>query len=169
MKAERTSQSVDPARLADDEVAALRAIVEGTARSTGAEFFQTLVQHLSRAIDVRYAFVAEFADVNTRVRTLAYWSRDRIVSNVEFDLDGTPCEDVVKGNLCHHPAGVKDLFTRDRPLVDMGIESYLGVPLLDQAGNHLGHLAGAPARRAPPRDRHFAASRRASDPRCPPR
>jgi PAS domain S-box-containing protein len=155
MKAERTSQSVDPARLADDEAVALRAIVEGTAGSTGAEFFQTLVQHLSRAIDVRYAFVAEFADVNTRVRTLAYWSRDRIVSNVEFDLDGTPCEDVVKGNLCHHPAGVKDLFRRDRPLVDMGIESYLGVPLLDQAGNHLGHLAVFDERPMPPEPRRL--------------
>jgi PAS domain S-box-containing protein len=124
-----------------DELAALRAIVEGTAGSTGEEFFRSLVQHLSRAIDVRYAFIAEFAGVNTRVRTLAYWARDRIVANVEYDLDGTPCQEVVKGNLCHHPTGVKDLFTRDRPLVELGIESYLGVPLLDPAGNHLGHLA----------------------------
>src|SRR6516225_2395533 len=155
MKAERTSPSVDPARLADDEVAALRAVVEGTAGSTGGEFFQSLVQHLSRALDARYAFVAEFAGVNTRVRTLAYWSRDRIVPNVEFDLDGTPCEEVVKGNLCHHPAGVKDLFTRDRPLVDMGIESYLGVPLLDQAGNHLGHLAVFDERPMPPEPRRL--------------
>jgi PAS domain S-box-containing protein len=155
MTTERTSQSVDPARLADDEVAALRAIVEGTARSTGAEFFQALVQHLARAIDVRYAFVAEFAGVNTRVRTLAYWSRDHIAPNVEFDLDGTPCEEVVRGNLCHHPAGVKDRFTADRPLVDLGIESYLGVPLLDPAGNHLGHLAVFDERPMPPQPRRL--------------
>ena len=48
---------------------------------------------------------------------------------------------MVKGHLCHHPAGVKDQFPHDRPLVEMGIESYLGVPLLGPAGNHLGHLA----------------------------
>src|SRR5262249_22508212 len=124
-----------------DELAAFRAIVEGTAGSTGEEFFQALVRHLSRAVDARYAFIAEFADVNTRVRTLAYWFRDRIGPNVEFDLKGTPCEDVVKGNLCHHPTGVKDTFVEDRPLAEMGIESYLGVPLRDPAGNHLGHLA----------------------------
>src|SRR5262249_42877123 len=41
------------------ELAALRAIVEGTAHSTGEEFFQTLVQHLSQAVDARYAFIAE--------------------------------------------------------------------------------------------------------------
>jgi PAS domain S-box-containing protein len=124
-----------------EELAALRAIVEGTAGATGEEFFQSLVQHLSQAIDVRYAFIAEFAGANTRVRTLAYWFRDHSVPNVEFELDGTPCQEVVKGKLCHHPRGVKEQFPRDRPLADMGIESYLGVPLLDPAGNHLGHLA----------------------------
>jgi hypothetical protein len=44
-----------------EELAALRAIVEGTAHSTGEEFFQTLVRHLARAVDAHYAFVAEFA------------------------------------------------------------------------------------------------------------
>ena len=59
-------QVPDPARAAildRDELAALRAIVEGTARSTGAAFFQSLVQHLASAIGVNYAFVAEFARV----------------------------------------------------------------------------------------------------------
>jgi hypothetical protein len=136
-----TATRGEPDGLEHDELAALKAIVEGTAGHTGEEFFQSLVRHLSRAIDVRYAFVAEFADVNTRVRTLAYWFRDRIHPNVEFDLVDTPCADVVKGRLCHHPTGVKEQFPRDRPVVEMGIESYLGVPLLDAAGNHLGHLA----------------------------
>src|ERR1700736_461618 len=87
---------------------ALHALVEGTARGTGQEFFQSLVRHLAHAIDVHYAFVAEFTDVNTRVRTLAHWSYDRIGENFEFDLPGTPCENVVRGLLCHHPVGVKD-------------------------------------------------------------
>jgi PAS domain S-box-containing protein len=150
-----TSTIEDPGRLDHGELAALKAIVEGTARGTGEEFFQSLVRHLSRAIDVRYAFVAEFADDNTRVRTLAYWFRDRLHPNIEFDLAGTPCEDVVKGSLCHHPSGVKEQFRRDRPLVEMGIESYLGVPLLDAAGNHLGHLAVFDERPMPPEPRRL--------------
>jgi hypothetical protein len=104
-----TSTNGAPGRPEHDELAALRAIVEGTGRNTGEEFFQSLVRHLSRAIDVRYAFVAEFADVNTLVRTLAYWFRDRIHPNIEFDLADTPCADVVKGSLCHHPTGVQAL------------------------------------------------------------
>jgi formate hydrogenlyase transcriptional activator len=124
-----------------DEMAVLRAIVEGTAGSTGEVFFQSLVRHLATAIGVEYAFVAEFADKRTRVRTLAYWGKGEIRDNVEFDLAGTPCEDVLLGGLCHYPSGVKERFPRDLPLVAMGIESYLGVPLHDARGEVLGHLA----------------------------
>lgn len=77
----------------------------------------------------------------TRVRTLAYWGEGRILPNIEYDLAGTPCEDVVRGGLCHHPLGVHGKFPRDRGLGEMGIESYLGVPLLHEGGNVLGHLA----------------------------
>ncbi len=150
-----TASTEDPDRLDCDELTALKAIVEGTACNTGEEFFQSLVRHLSRAIDVHYAFVAEFAAVKTRVRTLAYWFRDRIHPNIEYDLAETPCEDVVEGSLCHYPTGVKEKFTRDRPLVEMGIESYLGVPLLDAAGNHLGHLAVFDERPMPPEPRRL--------------
>jgi hypothetical protein len=74
----------------------LRALVEGTAGNTGQEFFQSLVRHLAAAVGTRYAFVAEFAG-GTSVRTLAFWFRDRITDNIEWDVIGTPCEDVVRG------------------------------------------------------------------------
>jgi PAS domain S-box-containing protein len=123
-----------------DELAALHAIVEGTARHTGQEFFQSLVRHLATSVGTRYAFVAEFI-VGTRARTLAFWHRDRIADNYEWDVAGTPCEDVVHGNLCHYPMAVSQRFPEDKRSVGWGIESYLGVPLLDAQGRHLGHLA----------------------------
>ncbi|HET6324436.1 MAG TPA: sigma 54-interacting transcriptional regulator [Planctomycetaceae bacterium] len=121
------------------DAAVLQAIAEGTAQSTGNEFFRQLVQHLARALGVEYAMVAEFAGEN-RVRTLAYWKQGLIADNVEYDLPGTPCEDVVRGDLCHHPSGVARKFPLDVPLTEMAIESYLGVPLVARDGSHLGHL-----------------------------
>src|ERR1700722_7231151 len=120
-------------RIAHDEVEILRFLVEGTARSIGEGFFQSLLRHLAVAVAVTHAFVAEFTEVKTRPRTLAYWADGRVQENIEFDLAGTPCEDVVRGSLCHHPAAVWRLFPRDEPLKNMGIESYLGVPLRDEA------------------------------------
>jgi PAS domain S-box-containing protein len=124
-----------------EEAAAFRAIVEGTAESTGEAFFKSLVEHLAAALGLQYAFVAEFANVHDRVRTLAYWTKDRIAENIEFELAGTPCEDVVGGALCHYPFGVHERFPRDQALVDLKIQSYLGVPLKDSSGQVLGHLA----------------------------
>src|SRR5262249_24453339 len=49
-----------------EEVAVLRALFEGTAHGTGEAFFHSLVSHLARAMQVSHAFVAEFADVNSR-------------------------------------------------------------------------------------------------------
>src|SRR5258708_24632713 len=92
--------SPSPESVTGDDISVLRAIVEATASSTGEEFFQSLVRHLSQAIEARYVFVAEFADVNTRVRTLAYWFRDRLVPDVELLLHGPPSPEIVNGTRC---------------------------------------------------------------------
>src|ERR1700737_4195777 len=68
-----------------DDLRALHAVVEGTARGTGQEFFQSLVRHLAEAIDVHYAVVAEFPKGPPHVRTLAFWDRDRVADNFEYD------------------------------------------------------------------------------------
>ncbi len=75
------------------------------------------------------------------MRTLAYWTKDCIAGNIEFNLAGTPCEEVIAGALCHHPEGVQERFPQDQGLIDLGIQSYLGVPLVDSHGRVLGHLA----------------------------
>ncbi len=123
----------------ENELALLRAIVEGTAHSTGKEFLESLVKHLATALGRRYSFVAEFCGPG-RVRTLAFWMDGKLAPNVEYDLAGTPCEDVAQGNQCHYPTGVSKKFPLDTALVEMGIESYLGVPLVAASGEHLGHL-----------------------------
>src|SRR5262245_61027884 len=138
----RTGAGEAPAVAAvSDDLRALHAVVEGTARGTGKEFFQSLVRHLAEAIDVHYAVVAEFPNAPPHVRTLAFWERDRIADNFEYDFTGTPCADIVHGGLVHHPTGVSKLFPQAIPLVERGIDSYMAVPFLDGEGNILGHLA----------------------------
>jgi formate hydrogenlyase transcriptional activator len=124
-----------------DDLRALHAVVEGTARGTGQEFFRSLVRHLAEAIDVHYAVVAEFPKGPPHVRTLAFWERDGLADNFEYDFTGTPCAEIVRGGLVHYPIGVSKLFPRATPLVERGIDSYMAVPFLDDEGNILGHLA----------------------------
>jgi formate hydrogenlyase transcriptional activator len=123
-----------------EEDSLLRSIVEGTATEIGDEFFRSLVRHLSTALNVQCSFVAEFTEENTRVRSLAIWNKGDFMDNLEWDLAGTPCEIVLTGKLCHYPNDIPRLFPRDKGLIDMGVVSYLGVPLTNIFGQILGHL-----------------------------
>ena len=138
-----SNESGDVAPNCAEELAALRAIVDAAAHSSGEEYFQAFVRNLARAVDAHYAFVAEFSssESDARARTIAFWDKDHIGENFEWALVGTPCEDVVRGNLCHHPSGVRGTFPADGTAARWEIESYLGVPLPDPAGKVLGHLA----------------------------
>jgi len=123
------------------DLRALEAVVQGTARGSGEEFFRSLVGHLAEAIDVHYAVVAEFPKAPPHVRTLAFWERGRVAPNFEYDFTGTPCAEIVRGGLVHYPTGVSKLFPHATPLVERGIDSYMAVPFLDVEGSILGHLA----------------------------
>ena len=121
---------------------ALRLIVEGTASKTGDDFFRACVRYLAEVLQVRYALVTEFANqIKTRVRTLAYWQGEDFVNNFEYDLADTPCADVLSGKTSFYPEGVQARFPKDQDLVDLGAQSFLGIPLKDSGGNILGHLA----------------------------
>ena len=126
----------EPGRLSkDDELAALRIIAEGTAAATGDAFFRTLVEHLAKAIGTNHAFVAKFIPPES-ISTLAYWSDGILVPNIEFELPGTPCAEVIHGGLCFYPRGLEEKYAEAEP----GIQSYLGVPLISTDGRVLGHL-----------------------------
>jgi two-component system sensor histidine kinase/response regulator len=121
---------------------ALQLIVEGTASKTGDEFFHSFVRYLAQVLRVRYALISEFANpAKTKVRTLAVWQGDEFGENFEYDLCNTPCEGALAGKMCHYSEGIQALFPDDSYLVEAGVESFLGTPLIDSEGNVLGHLA----------------------------
>jgi len=130
--------NVAPSRASD----AVWAVMDGTSFVTGGDFFAALVHQLANALGVSHVFVAECTDDSRqRVRTLAFWSRDRLVENIEFDVASTPCALAVAGSQSYHPRHVQSRFPEDVGLVDLGAESYLGLPLVNAAGQVLGHLA----------------------------
>jgi formate hydrogenlyase transcriptional activator len=119
----------------------LHTITQGTATVTGDDFFRSLVRHLAQALGIRYSFVAECTDdTKTRVRTLAFWNGEAIGDNVSYLLLGTPCEKVIEGEVCCYPDRLQTLFPRDKDLMTLQAESYLGVPLYGLSGDVLGHL-----------------------------
>lgn len=122
---------------------ALQLIVEGTASKTGSEFFHYCVRYLAEVLQVRYALVTEFVDTApTKLRRLAFWTGESWNYEREYDLKDTPCENVIaQKKICYYPDGVQEYFPENRDLINWGIVSYLGIPLVDSGGKVLGHLA----------------------------
>ena len=115
----------------------LREIAEGTAATIGQDFFSSLVQHVAQALNVYIAFVTECTDgSNTRARELASWEGEGFIKLTEYDVSGLPCERVMEGQICFIPqmaAHYPNEYAR-------GIESYIGLPLLDSSNQVIGHL-----------------------------
>src|SRR5260370_17303609 len=80
----------NPDSPSQDEFAALRAIVAGTAGSTGEEVFQSLVQHLRPAIDAPYPFIAEFAHLNNPLPPLGYRFSAPLFPNLQLAPSAHP-------------------------------------------------------------------------------
>jgi len=115
----------------------LRVITEGTAAVTGTEFFHSLVKHLAETFHARYAFITECTDLtNTEVRTLAFIENNKFLENITYELAGTPCERAVGGETFYQPQKLYAAFPKE-----VGMESYLGIPIHDSKGRIIGHLA----------------------------
>ncbi len=119
---------------------ALRAIVRATAGS-GEEFFRALVTELAKVLNVKYAMVGVRVNgVPGRVRTVALWRDGSIVENREYELEGTVSASVLGNGLRHYPTDLQREFPGDKLLAELGVESYLGIPLHGSSGTALGLL-----------------------------
>ena len=119
----------------------LQRVTSETSGEFGAEFFQSLVGQLAMALETRYAFVGELVgETRQRVQTVAVWAGGESGENFEYDLAGTPCENVVSKTTCLYPSGVQEQFPEDRLLADMDVASYLGTPLFGPSGDAIGLL-----------------------------
>jgi PAS domain S-box-containing protein len=106
-------------------------IVSETSGVEGEAFFVTMVKTLAEVLQTDHAFIGEIIDPSTRiVRTRAFWSNGRQAENIEYKLDDTPCEKVIQSGLCVFQTGVSDEFPKDELLREMGIEAYVGIPLV---------------------------------------
>lgn len=111
---------------------AMKQIVVGTSAAIGDEFLKSIVKHLATSLNVKYAFIGEMVeDKFGNIKTLAVWANEELAENFEYPLKDTPCENVLEDKACYYPDKVQELFPKDQLLVEMGVESYLGVPLHD--------------------------------------
>ena len=140
-----------------DEDIALRAVVMSTVEQTGPGFYRALVSSLAQALDTAGAWVTEYDPSRDTLRALAFCMDGIFVDDFEYPIGGTACETAVREKrLVHIPERVFDLYPGEpEPPFDK-VVSYLGVPILDEHGGVLGHLAVVDSRPMPDEKRLVA-------------
>lgn len=108
----------------------------GAARR-GDELLAAMSAHLYHALGADYAFVGELLP-GDRMRTHGFIAHGLRGEDFEYDLKGTPCENVVGKTRCFYPRGITEQFPGDTLLADIGAESYAATPLWDALGEPIG-------------------------------
>lgn len=120
---------------------AFQAVFQATTRNTGPGFLDALVRELVTTLDTSLAFVGEFEEVNqTRVASVASYKDDGERPAVNYDLKGTPCEQVNQEGICVYPENIQERFPQDLMLQEMGLHSYAGTLLHNDRDEPIGLL-----------------------------
>lgn len=117
---------------------ALQKLVAGTATTTGEDFFPALVQHIAEALNVSYAVVTEKS--GNQLHTLAFWANGVLMPPYVYSLVNTPCQQVLELGEFYCEQNVQQQFPEDHDLADLGVESYMGIVLLNAQSQQIGHL-----------------------------
>ena len=109
--------------------------------TTGEVFFRSLTEHLGSVLQVDYVSIGELSDGGRRIRTVAVSAGGTNLENLEYELDHTPCQQVLEHGRFFDHRDVQSHFPLDEFLVQMGFRSYLGVALMDSTGLRLGVMS----------------------------
>lgn len=121
--------------------ATLKYLLEDTGSLFGERFLASLVRHIGSTFGVRYCVVGDYDPAHAEVAACAVAVGGQEGAKFRYTLAGTPCADALrKGEACHHPVGVTDLYPEDHLLAEMGVSGYFGMPLRDPGGMILGIL-----------------------------
>lgn len=107
------------------------------------EFFPSIVKAIANSTGADIAFVARIDHLKGMAHTLAIHSPGSDIENFSYDLVHTPCADVVGDSTasnCAYYSDVQGEFPSDEMLIDMSINGYFGMPLLDSSDRAIGVL-----------------------------
>jgi PAS domain S-box-containing protein len=120
---------------------ALKAIVEGTAGKTGADFYRACTKYLAEIFEVRYTFLTKLLDRSfSKSQMISLWTGGELIEPYEMELAGTPCLKTYQNSWGIFPADLQTHFPTATALANLGGESYISVVIRDFEGKIIGNL-----------------------------
>jgi PAS domain S-box-containing protein len=108
----------------------------------GEQILADLLHHLTGILGAEIAFIATYTRHDSpQMRTLALVIDGGVIDNIEYNLSGTPCEQVVGQEFRYYSGDLLQRFPGDAMLPELEVESYAAFPLYDADGKPLGLVA----------------------------
>jgi PAS domain S-box-containing protein len=122
---------------------ALRDIAQGAPAAGGAAFFRALAKDLSKALDIKYAFLAELQDPNLHeAKTVAVWAQGHFIDNFSWDIANSLGSQILQNKSTSWGNEIRQLYSEDALLAQWNIHSYIGIPLQNSLGQNIGLIVG---------------------------
>jgi len=123
-------------------IEALQAILHIGQHISGMEYLREFARNIAGTLEIRYVLIGHaIKPGNKSVQTDVVWAGDDFGDNFVYPLQDTPCENVLSGSrVCVYPGDVARKFPKDKLLADMGVESYIGAPMVTVGGELTGIL-----------------------------
>ncbi len=125
-----------------DRHPALRDFAAKLANVPDCEFLKAYCLEANAMFEFDHFCVGRMNVYSNMMRTVCFASEGKIVDNMVYGLSDTPCARVMDNHTCVYPKKVADEFPRDEMLQTMGIEAYVGAPVMAADGKPLGIITG---------------------------
>lgn len=110
-------------------------VIESISNLNGNSFYNSLCLALSKAINASFVSIATIDHHKKIASTVSFVAHHKVIKNITYSLEGTPCDNVSCGKVSVYVDGIQDAFPEDKFLIDMKLRGYIGVPLLNPEGN----------------------------------
>ncbi len=120
----------------------LQKLLEGIGSATGVDFYQQLALQLSRFCDVQWVTIAQIDPLQSQqAQTVGLVGQGELQDNTTYDLQGTPCAEILTRKFVHFPSGIQEAFPTDAFLREIGVHCYMGIALGSSSGEQFGLIA----------------------------
>jgi transcriptional regulator with GAF, ATPase, and Fis domain len=113
-------------------IQALQTILNIEQHISGIDYLKEITKNIASTLETQYVLIGHsIKPGNDTVQTDVVWTGEDYYDNFTYELKDTPCENVFIGSrTCIYPKNVTGRFPKDKLLVEMGVESYIGAPML---------------------------------------
>jgi len=118
---------------------ALHALSTTFSAVSGEAFFSNVVTHLATTLGMDYAIIGELIGAGDRINVVGGYAKGQAMElPFQYDLAGSPCENVVGQSFYICTSGVQQQYPENAQLAELGVEGYMGSPLFDNTDRPLG-------------------------------